>query len=87
MSFGFLAAKDFQIIWFFNLLIKSIPDEGYSRSKRVVWTKLDISIFIATHYYIISALMVSMPGDSPHFSDYTAFFNDKVVKSPMEVLI
>jgi hypothetical protein len=27
MSFGFLAAKDFQIIWFFNVLIKSIPDE------------------------------------------------------------
>jgi hypothetical protein len=60
---------------------------GYSRSKRVVWTKLDISIFIATHYYIISVLMVSMPGDSPKFSDYIAFFNDKVVKSPVEVLI
>lgn len=87
MSFGFPATKDFHIIWFFNLLTKNVPDDGYSRSKRVVWTKLDLSTFIATHFYIISALMVSMPGDSSMFSGYIAFFNDKEVKSPVEVLI
>jgi hypothetical protein len=30
--FGFLAPKDFQIIWLSNILALSVPDECYSRS-------------------------------------------------------
>jgi hypothetical protein len=30
--FGFLAPKDFQIIWLSNLLILSVHDEGYFRN-------------------------------------------------------
>jgi hypothetical protein len=29
MSFGFLALKDFKIIWLSNILGLSVPDEGY----------------------------------------------------------
>jgi hypothetical protein len=28
--FGFLAPKDFYIIWLSNILTLSVPDEGYS---------------------------------------------------------
>jgi hypothetical protein len=30
MSFGFLALKDFKIIWGSNILVLSVPEEGYS---------------------------------------------------------
>ena len=43
--FGFIALKDFKIIWLSNISILSLPDEGYSK-KRVVSTKFDIYVFI-----------------------------------------
>jgi hypothetical protein len=30
--FGFLAHKDFKIIWLSNILALIVPDEGYSRN-------------------------------------------------------
>lgn len=56
-------------------LMKVIPGR-----KHVVWTKLDVSMFIATPFFIVSALIVSIPGDFPNFSDYIAIFNDNMVK-------
>jgi hypothetical protein len=35
MPFGFIAHKYFKIIWLSNLMILSIPDEGYSRNASV----------------------------------------------------
>jgi len=31
-SFGFLAPKDFKIIWLSNILALSVPDEGFSKN-------------------------------------------------------
>jgi len=32
MPFGFIAPKDFKIIWFSNLIIMSVHDDGYFRN-------------------------------------------------------
>jgi hypothetical protein len=45
-SFGFLVPKMFYLIWFSNILVLRVPDEGYSRNKRVARDKFDIYDFI-----------------------------------------
>ena len=37
ITIGFIAIKDFKIIWFSNLLTLSVPGEGYSRNTLCVW--------------------------------------------------
>ena len=36
----------FYLIWFSNILVLRVPDEGYSRNKRVARAKFDIYDFI-----------------------------------------
>ena len=45
-SFGFLVPKMFYLIWFSNILVLRVPDEGYSRNKRVARANFDIYDFI-----------------------------------------
>ena len=49
-SVGFIAPKHFELIWFSNISILSVPDEGYSRNVR---TKLDIYVFIKVKFCFI----------------------------------
>ena len=52
VPFGLLALRDLQIIWLFNLLIMSVPDEGLVRTK--FYTRVLIFYF----YYQIWRIII-----------------------------
>jgi hypothetical protein len=54
MHLAFLASEDFDIIWLSNMLVLSIPGEGYSRNSYspVNWTSMFLFLVTCSQNYI-----------------------------------